>query len=459
MNSLQQNQKNLKKKIRFLNMKAKFNDTKVTSVATFSYVESFKQIIGLPTILEKGVTYKKAANSTFNTAEIIEYMIDANILGFSRFMHIETLRNDEGYKKFKGIDKLPSEKVCRDLLKALPTETLEELRTINKKILDLKSSTEDVREVCINIDDTVITIFGNQEESGIGYNPRYNGRPSFKEKVGFISGTDELLNITLENGRHHSNYKFLDFFKSCVNQLPSRYLLKRVRLDRGFFDEENFLYFEDNGIEYVVKCKMYSTVKMIIDFVNKNPKDYRWQDISSTLSVMEITVPLPKWQRARRFIIIREKVVPKDINQLMFEECKYKYQAIVTNIDYLTPEEIFQDYNQRCDVENNIDEIKEGYAFSENSLVNHKCNELYLLIKMIAYNIHNWFKQAIMPKEVQHHEISTLRRIFYRVCGNVCGSKYYRYLSFSNNCLLKKIITHIQKQIHVFSRKMITVYT
>jgi hypothetical protein len=174
---------------------------------------------------------------------------------------------------------------------------------------------------------------------------------------------------------------------------------------------------------------------------------------------MEITVPLPKWQRARRFVIIREKFIPKDINQLMFEECKYKYQAIVTNIDYLTPEEIFQDYNQRCDVENNIDEIKEGYAFSENSLVNHKCNELYLLIKMIAYNIHNWFKQAIMPKEVQHHEISTLRRIFYRVCGNVCGSKYYRYLSFSNNCLLEKIITHIQKQIHVFSRKMITVYT
>ena len=117
---------------------------------------------------------------------------------------------------------------------------------------------------------------------------------------------------------------------------------------------ENFLYFEDNGIEYVVKCKMYSTVKMIIDFIN-NPRII-YGMISSNLSVTEITVPLPKWQRAR-FVIIREKIIPK-MNQLMFEECKYKYQAIVTNIDYLTPEEIFQDYNQRCDVENNIDEIK-----------------------------------------------------------------------------------------------------
>lgn len=56
---------------------------------------------------------------------------------------------------------------------------------------------------------------------------------------------------------------------------------------------------------------MYSTVKMIIDFINNNPKDYIWHDISSNLSVTEITVPLPKWQRARRFVIIREKIIPK----------------------------------------------------------------------------------------------------------------------------------------------------
>ena len=90
-----------------------------------------------------------------------------------------------------------------------------------------------------------------------------NGYKKFKG-VDKLPSENELLNITLENGRHHSNYKFLDFFKSCINQLPSRYLLKRVRLDRGFFI---------------------------------------WHDISSNLSVMEITVPLPKWQRARRFVV------------------------------------------------------------------------------------------------------------------------------------------------------------
>ena len=80
--------------------------------------------------------------------------------------------NDEGYKKIKETDRLPSEKVCRDLLKNLPKDSLTELREINKQLLELKSQTEDIREVCIDFDDTVVTIFGKQEGCGIGYNPR-----------------------------------------------------------------------------------------------------------------------------------------------------------------------------------------------------------------------------------------------------------------------------------------------
>lgn len=455
MKSIPQNKINIDKEIRKFNVKSKFNDKKVTSVATFIYVELFKKIIGLSTILKNGITYIKGTNSVFHTAEIIEYLVDSNILGYSRFSHIEDLRKDEGYKKIKETDRLASEKVCRDLLNVLPKEALTELRLINKQILELKSQTEDIREVCINFDDTVVTIFGNQEGSGIGYNPRYNGRPSFKEKVGFISGTDELLDITLEDGKHHSNYNFLEFFEKCINQLLKRYLLKRVRLDRGFFDEKNFIYFEEKEIEYVVKCKMYSSIKKIIAYINENPEDYSWEAISSNFSVTEITLPLPKWEKARRFVLVREKIECEDKNQIIFDECAYRYEVIVTNIDYLTCEEIFHDYNQRCDVENNIDEIKEGYAFSENSLINHKSNELYLLIKMIAFNVQNWFKQAVMPTIVQHHEIKTLRRIFYRVCGNICGSGYYRYLSFSHNKLLQNIIEFINIKIVDFGRKFV----
>ena len=116
----------------------------------------------------------------------------------------------------------------------------------------------------------------------------------------------------------------------------------------------------------------------------------------------------------------------------------------------MTAAEIFHEYNQRCDVENHIDELKEGFAFDQNSQRNKKCNELFLLLKMIAYNLHNWFKRSILPEEVRHHEISTLRRIFYGVPGNLAGSGRYRHISFAPDSLLERMINHIRHRLNVF---------
>jgi hypothetical protein len=99
MEIISQNDDKLKRQIKNFNLNATFNDSKIYSVATFTYVELFKQIIDLKELINNGVACKKCSNAIFSVAEIIEYLIDANILGFSRFMHTEDLRNDIGYKK------------------------------------------------------------------------------------------------------------------------------------------------------------------------------------------------------------------------------------------------------------------------------------------------------------------------------------------------------------------------
>ena len=73
-------------------------------------------------------------------------------------------------------------------------------------------------------------------------------------------------------------------------------------------------------------------------------------------------LPLPKWEKARRLVLVREKMECEDKKQIIFDQCAYRYEVIITNIYYLTCEEIFHDYNQGCDVENNIDEIKKARA-------------------------------------------------------------------------------------------------
>lgn len=184
---------------------------------------------------------------------------------------------------------MPSEKVCRDLLKSLPKHTVDELRNINKELFQLQSKNEPPREVILNFDDTVCTIFGKQE----GAQSRYKGRPSFKEKLGMIANTNEILNLTLEGGKSHSNNGFLDFFKNCEEIIPSNWYIKKIRCDKGLFEQKNMQYFEEQNYEYVIKAKNQAGVKNIIDYINSNPKQYPWTAINKKFSVNEITVPLP----------------------------------------------------------------------------------------------------------------------------------------------------------------------
>jgi hypothetical protein len=446
--SIAQNQKSIKSVLSKI-LPAKFDNRSVSTNASFSYVEIFKKLIGFETMVNETIKFRKSAFSRFGTIEIIDYMINASIQGYQRFLHFDDLRNDSGYAKIKGVS-APSEKVCRDLLLNLPAETVSELRDLNRKLLAKQAKVTGAREVCINIDDTVVTVFGDQEGSAIGYNPRYKGRPSFKEKIGIIGGTNEVLDITLESGSNNIKNGFIDFFNSCVSMLPSDWIVKRVRCDSGVFSEEIFEAWESACVEYVCKAKKYSNVQKIVAYVNENPEVYPWIDIDAMFSVSEISVPLPSWSQSRRFVIIRKKLRQEQPAQIQmdFDEFKYEYQAIVTNIDYMSAAEVYSEYNLRCDVENRIDELKEGFAFSCNSQKNKQCNELFLLIKMIAYNLLNFFKQAVLPDEYKQVEVSTLRRIFLRVAANICGQGRYMHIRYSPDPRLEHIIGIITKGLH-----------
>ena len=446
--SLAQNQFNLnhrKNKI----LPATFDNSTVTGHASLSYVDNFKKKIGFRQMLESGISYDKHHNAQFTTADTLEFMVDASIQGYSRFNQMDELRRDNAYLQLKG--QAPSEKVCRDLLLKLPERTASELRLINKQLLARKAQSEGSRSVVLNIDDTVCTVYGDQEGAGVGYNPQKNGRPSFKEKVGILAETNEVINLTLENGKHHTNYELETFMRKCRLLLPEQWNLTRVRIDCGGFDIDNLTYLDGQDLEFVIKCKKYASLWTIIQTVNSKPHLYPWTAIDEMFSVNEIQARLPKWQKTYRFVLVRKPAPVKNAKQIkMASVDPYEYQVIVTNIAYLTAEEIFHEYNQRCDIENKIDELKDGFAFDQNSQRNQKCNELFLLLKMLAYNIHNWFKSAILPEDWVHYEIRTIRRKFYHLAANICGHGRYRHIRYACDQVLASLITAVIERLRRF---------
>lgn len=102
-----------------LNTKATFDNDTVSGNLSVTYFQAFLKKIGLSEVLDTCITYEKHHNSTFNPVEIINFMINATVLGYSRFTHMDMLRKDKVFCDIMD-DKIPSEKVCRDLLLDFP---------------------------------------------------------------------------------------------------------------------------------------------------------------------------------------------------------------------------------------------------------------------------------------------------------------------------------------------------
>jgi len=136
-----------------LNLRAKFNNRTVSKNVNISYLEAFKESIGFKEVLANNIKYDKHHNSKYPTINVINHIINALILGNSRFNGMDDLRKDEAYSSIMG-ESAPSEKVYRDLLLDFPKETAGQLRSGNTALLALQAHYEGPREVMANFDDT-----------------------------------------------------------------------------------------------------------------------------------------------------------------------------------------------------------------------------------------------------------------------------------------------------------------
>jgi len=163
-------------------------------------------------------------------------------------------------------------------------------------------------------------------------------------------------------------------------------------------------------------------------------------------------MPLQKWERARRFVIIREtqKTCASGSQLAIDFKDAYQYEVIVTSMEDLSPEEIWRWYNKRCNVENKIDELKTGLAIDCASQHEMLRNKAFMWIKILSYNLLNWFRLSLLPEDVSKCEITTLRRLIINVPGNVVGSGRYRHVRLAPNGWLKETVAGIKARLKEF---------
>ncbi|MED4942393.1 IS1380 family transposase [Heyndrickxia coagulans] len=353
----------------------------------------------------------KKYNAKYPLSKIFIYLVIGWLSNCSRLSHFRTLQDDPLILAFMG-EKCPHYTLLnKDLLRLEKLEGAD--LEFKERMMDLIEPWLD-KELILDFDSTVETVYGGQEKAGVGVNPYKPGRKSYHPLLVFEGKSRLCLNARLREGNSHSSQGVLGFAEETYQLLSPHYPIRYARFDKGFGGEDFYSYWENGGIGYTGKLRWTSRLKKWVE--NDDSPWIRYVD--DELTVIEgkaVDYQASSWKKPRRVAVIR-KADKYEESQLQACDFLWKYEAIVTNMDW-EPIDIWRFYNQRACMENYIKESKYGFSMGKISTHSFDANQMDLLIKLLAYNLFEIFKKEHCPPAYRSYTIRRFRREFIYAAG------------------------------------------
>jgi len=102
------------------------------------------------------------------------------ILGLDRLETASLLRSNGTFQYLTGLPSYPSPQSLRRFLLQAAPDFRAQLHRVNDYLLQHFIHRPDHRSrLILDLDSTVVTVFGHQEGAAVGYNPRYRGKRSY----------------------------------------------------------------------------------------------------------------------------------------------------------------------------------------------------------------------------------------------------------------------------------------
>jgi hypothetical protein len=260
----------------------------------------------------------------------------------------------------------------------------------------------------LDLDSTIFQRSGQQEGAAKGYNPQRKGRLSHHPLIAVLAEAPLVLHAWLRSGNTSSARGVVPFLQEAMSQLPKTWRLRMVRADSGFFENGLLSHLETLGLPYIVVAKMTRQVKSSLRSVGE------WRRVDATHCAGEFTLRLQGWSKARRFVVVRERVseegeakANKALGRKLLDVPGYTYRVWCTN-SLETPEVVWRDYNQRATIEQRIEELKNDLHADGFCTQNFFATEAAFLAVLFAFNLLATFQAQTTP-EAGYRQPATLR--------------------------------------------------
>jgi len=381
----------------------------LTRFGGLSLFQSFCRAFAIRRFLQTFVRWPDYDYRDYHPADLFLAHVFSIVVGLGRIENTQCLIHNGLIPPLLGLNAFPHRDTLRTFLLRFGPKPLRSLQAAHDKLrAELLRRLGILYSAILDADTTTLMTYGSQEGVARGYLPkRRHWQPSYAPLLSSEGRSGLSLGMELRSGNVHSSTGAGEFLDHTLRKLPSSIAAPRtrLRLDGAFYDRKIIEPLENQGLGYVVVARMYQRLRRIMVAATYHEFARDWE-------AGEFTYTPFHWKKEHRFVAVRRpvSVEPEEIQRRLFTFKKYTYhRALVTNLD-LTPPAVWRFYCDRGSQELLLRELKDSYAMSKIPSRSLGANAAYLEAILWAYDLVLAFQMLCLPPEVQHWNISTLRR-------------------------------------------------
>jgi hypothetical protein len=393
------------------NLKLACNHAGLTHFGGAYFLHEFVRVLQLRNFLARHLNYHRR-NSDYSVSQMLLALIYPIILGLDRIETASLLTANGTFQYLTGLQSFPDPQTLRRFLLKAPTHLRSQLHRVNDRLLQRFIHLPEHRSrLILDLDSTVLTVFGHQQGAEIGYNPRYRGKRSYDPLLCLEANSSFLWDVELRRGDAGTWAGSEQLMACCFQSTPSDIRELRVRADAGFGFGPVLEMLEAHPAEYAVVARMIPSLKRALGGLRYEAMNARWE-------IAEFEHHPHDWSHARRCIVARKKIEETDPEPTLFMCERYVYRAWHTNL-LLTPGGVWHFYDGRAEMERRIREIREDFALRNIPTRAFAANALYLEVIRLAYNLVTAFQRTCLPQEWQSLTLSKLRQRLFWLPGEL----------------------------------------
>jgi hypothetical protein len=379
-------------------------------------------------------------NQDYSLPQMLLALIYPIILGLDRLETASFLRANGTFQYLTGLPNYPDPQSLRRFLLQAPPEFRQQLHRFNDRLLRrFIHQPEHRSRLILDLDSTVVTVFGRQEGAEVGYNPRYRGKRSYDPLLCLEANSSFLWDTELRPGNAGTWAGSDELLADCFLSIPADIREVRVRADAGFGFDPVLTLLEQRPAQYAVVARLTTALKRVLGGLRYQRLNARWE-------IAEFEHRLTGWRFARRCIVGRRKIEETEPEPTLFTLDRYLYRGWFTNL-LLTPAGVWNFYEGRAGMEPRIRELREDYALRKIPTRAFAANALYLEVVRLAYNLVTAFQRTCLPEGWRSLTLSKLRHRLFWLPGELTRPQNRPTLRLPARPAIQEWTTHILHQV------------